>query len=290
MIGIISLLSLDLSNALINKEESYVKRTVHSAIAHTTDAVKEMSMDETDRVIVEKLRSQIDEEEIHGIEFADFGGVDDLETSKIEAHGFDKFKISGPEVQEMFHGALPGGALRNVESVSYEDELIAMPEVYGQGVGRYEAAHASWADRRITISKGSKDQSVEWILGEMLPHEVGHLNDWNNPRLPQRDRLHLIEVTLKRINSPDRFKSAYVEAISNADPKVEKTRKCKEYFAEIFSAYLSPTTRKLLPAADKKIIAEYLKKVDPKFSLKVADAKRNKVIAGAKNHTNNGKS
>ncbi len=290
MVSIIALLSLDLTNMLVTKDESYARKIVKSGILHVADTAKEMAMDETDQEVVKELRSQIEGREIHGIEFSDFGGVEELETPKVETEGFEKFKVSGLEIQKMVQEALPAGTLRNLESISYKDDFIPMPEVYGQAVGQYEAAHVSWTDRRMVVSKGSQDQSIEWILGEMLPHEVGHLNDWNNPRLAQKDRLHLMIQTLRRVNSPDRFKSSYVEAIQNTDPKVEKTRKCTEYFAEIFSAYLSPITRKLLPAADKKIISEYLKKVDPKFSLKTADAKRGKIIAAAGKTTNKGRS
>jgi hypothetical protein len=187
--------------------------------------------------------------------------------SVTRVEGFEEFSISNEIVRGIIEETLPKGFLRNVRAIRYRDTRRKMPLDYGENLGTsaIEAGHAIDRTRAIEITEGAKKSSKRWIAHNLIPHEVFHLEDANsNSLLTIDERIDLHRILIDRVKSPDRFKSAYVEAIKNTDKKLELKLKVGEYFAEIGATYLSPEYF-LLPEEDKELIRSFIAKIDPTF-------------------------
>ncbi len=204
------------------------------------------------------------------------------EATTTEVQGFEKFTLSNETVEAIIKETIPHGFLRNVKSIKYVDETKLMPSEYGKNLteGSVEAGNAR-SDGYIEITKGAQNASAHWIANDLILHEVFYLQDAvSNSLLTGDERVSLYKTLLDRIKSADRFKSEYVEAISNKDKSKELRYKIGEYFAEIGSTYLS-SDYYLLPEADKKIISGLISKVDPTFD-RLRALNRRRALIGEK--------
>lgn len=112
---------------------------------------------------------------------------------------------------------------------------------------------------RAEVGEDSSEQIWNTIL-----HEGGHAIDWIRAgNLSESEREELRKEVYARVQADDRYKSGYVEAITNKDKAVELSTKAIEYWAEIVEAYLTADPN--LPEADAKLVAKYLAKDDPNF-------------------------
>jgi hypothetical protein len=199
----------------------------------------------------------------------------------MQINGFEKFKISNETVEAVVNQTMPKGFARNISQISYRNYNSPLPLSYGvklmQSSG--EAAHASRFKKSIQVTKGAEASGKKWIVGEMLPHEMFHLQDWwSNSLLTADERIDLLKKIVERVKSPDRYKSEYVEGIENIDQKLKLLTRATEYFAEIGAAYVSEKYE-MLPQADRLIIKELIDKTDPDFDRAKALKKRGKLVA-----------
>lgn len=198
----------------------------------------------------------------------------------VRVKGFESFSLSNEVVESIIEETLPAGLARSIGEVSYVDIHKSMPLRYGMKLAEHseEAGSASTFRRKIEIVKGAKKSSISWFAHELLTHEAFHLGDMeSNLFLTVNERIEIYKKILDRVKSGDRFKSNYVESISNPDKRKEMREKVKEYFAEIGSTYLSPDYA-LLPEADRRIVEEFIAKIDPDFDRIEALNKRRKLI------------
>lgn len=169
-----------------------------------------------------------------------------------------------------------------VASIGFTDEKFEMHESYGaelqesQGAGT--AAGGTRAERTvITFWKGMKGHPSEQIWNGTLLHEVAHANDWDtDDQMEPAERTELKANVVARVQSEDRYRSPYVEAISNPDAAKELDIKAKEYWGEIVEAYLKGEA---LPTDDEALVKGFIAKSDPAFDRDAALAKRKDAIA-----------
>jgi hypothetical protein len=182
---------------------------------------------------------------------------------------------------------VPKGFAKNVREIAYEDRLVPMATVYGLD-GDVEAARAEINDRRIVFSKGIQLCSAEGVFNDVFLHETAHLNDYlDNDLLTAIERLELLNSIVTRLRSPDRYRSGYVEAISNDDNQTELRTKAKEYLAEIAGAYLR--NDQLLPEEDALVIKNLIAKTDPGFDRDQALSTRKVIIEAYEENSQNEK-
>ncbi len=179
-----------------------------------------------------------------------------------------------PTAREAFSASLdslPPSFLDNIEKISYRDELIPMRGEYGIP-GSVEAAHANPSTYEIVFSRGSQSYDP-FMLAITMDHEVCHLNAPDTHRgLNPNDRYVLYQRLLDRVQAPDRYRSSYVEAIKNADPKIELYRKASEYWAEICREYVGGSF--VFPTADRALVQSLIDKTDPGFKEEARDRRR----------------
>ena len=190
--------------------------------------------------------------------------------------------LSTEVMQDILKETLPHGCLDSISSIEYLDKDIKMPSRYGSNVGGDELAHLGRVQGRIILAKPCGDQFNETVVDEIITHEVGHGNDWiSNTHLTREQRIEIMESVMSRIASPDRYKSDYVETITNINETKRDSLKAEEYFAEIFSAYLS-TKYDTLPETDRAIISGLIKKLDSIFDREKALQKRQELLGQIK--------
>ncbi len=186
--------------------------------------------------------------------------------TKVE--GFSELGMSDEQIRAIITETIPKGFLRNIRAITYVDKRVEMPAIYGAKLSKSseQTGNASSSKKTIEIVKGAKKETKSWIAHNLIPHEIFHLQDPDsNSLLTVDERIDLYKKVMDRVKSPDRYKSGYVEAISNIDKRVQMERKVGEYFAEIGSVYLSPDYY-LLPNADKELIRDLIAKIDPNFN------------------------
>ena len=191
---------------------------------------------------------------------------------KVESAGF---KISEEQFLAMVD-TLPNGFIASVATINCTSEVVGISsEKYG--ITGFEVAHFSRNDREIVFSGASYDNTKESIL-EIFTHEYAHSVDWlSNYFLTTEDKIDLLQKIADRVLAEDRFKSSYVESIKSADINQEILVRAQEYFAEIVSAYLTDGFV-ALPEEDRKIVSDFIKKVDPNFDRESSLQKRKEIL------------
>ncbi len=173
---------------------------------------------------------------------------------------------------------LPNGWREDIESIEYKDE--EGPELTNYGLAGVRAAATTGKEKRgssIIYYRGSKGQKRRENLVNTLTHEVGHANDWERDvQLDAAGRAALKAAVTARVQAADRYRSGYVESINNADKAKELEDKAVEYWGEIVRVYLtSEDPSKDLTEADRKLVADYIKKTDKGFDrARAADCRR----------------
>lgn len=152
--------------------------------------------------------------------------------------GFDSFpRMTNSELRRTlendFSHLHPRWLYKNVSTYRYIDE-----EVIVKGHGRIAGA-AITKGLESTLYK-SEEQEVQIFKGigkeelpEILAHEIGHHNDWENTqRLPINERITFLEdVMYQFFDSTRRYSTPYIESFVGEDSQTY--RMLKEYWAEI---------------------------------------------------------
>ncbi|MBI3631956.1 MAG: hypothetical protein HY225_00710 [Candidatus Vogelbacteria bacterium] len=200
----------------------------------------------------------------------------DFETNiSIEKGGFN---IDKSTIEIILTETLPKGLVENINDIIYEDKLIPILDQYNKK-NVYEVAHTLRMPGQIIFSKGAVRAQPRYILGHAICHEAGHSADWlGNRRLSAEDRINLFKLVTARVQSGDRYKSVYVESITNKNKAEQVVDRSTEYFADIVAAWLSEDYGKLTQQ-DKNIVENVVIKIDPMFDRQKALNKRNKIIA-----------
>lgn len=192
----------------------------------------------------------------------------------------DSFRVDAETLKSGLM-TLPKEFLDAVSEIVYVDKTEKMPATYSSPDGMV-AARYSPLTKQITFFKSDvQTQDPEYVINELIIHELSHGNDFENSRLPLEDRIELLKLVTERINSPGRFKSAYVERLIKRGEDVAGVTKVREYFAEILATYLSNKYDKL-PDADRDLVKDFLTKMDKDFNREESLKRRNEIIKGFK--------
>ncbi|MFA5854458.1 MAG: hypothetical protein WC866_05260 [Patescibacteria group bacterium] len=176
-----------------------------------------------------------------------------------------------PERLHLILSTLPGGFVEgDVASIGFRDKKYKLDKSYGEelhrnaeGAATAEGGHGT-SGTRIVFWRGMKGHPSMKIWNGTLLHEVAHANDWRTDSdLSSEDRTALKAAVMARVAAEDRFKSPYVEAISNNDDDAQELEtKAVEYWAEIVEEYLKGG---VLPEADEELVQKHIAKQDPDF-------------------------
>ena len=200
---------------------------------------------------------------------------------------FDELRALDPEASperiRLILDTLPQGFVEGeVASIGFTDRKFEFDESYGaelheESEGAATAAGGTRAERAvITFWKGMKDSRSDGIWNATLLHEVAHANDWDNDhQMTAFERAELKAKVAIRVQADDRFRSDYVEAISNPDKLKELEIKAKEYWAEIVEEYLKGGT---LPAPDEALVKGFIASQDPEFDRDAALKARRQAV------------
>ncbi|MBI2057823.1 MAG: hypothetical protein HYT63_02475 [Candidatus Yanofskybacteria bacterium] len=128
----------------------------------------------------------------------------------------------------------------------------------------------------ITFFGITKKIPLEFII-QGLAHEISHANDWNSDHFAnQTEKVELLLKIGKRLQSGDRFKSEYVEAIGGFSQGQKNINQAIEYWAEICRQYFTDPTQ--LPAEDFVLVDSQVRKTDPTYNALVSSNKRAEII------------
>ncbi len=202
------------------------------------------------------------------------------ETLSMEVGNFEEVNVANDEIKNFLYKGYPEEWLAHISGVSFIPGDLDMPEEYGiketKQAGKprmvaYVTRRGELGGSTVMFSKEINNFFRE------VSHELGHANDWlARTDLSKNDRIELFYNVVKRVQSPDRFKSAYVESINNKDKYLELNLKTNEYWAEIIQVYFDNPTEAatLLAPDDYRLIEQYLKIAAPHLDLKAAALER----------------
>lgn len=195
----------------------------------------------------------------------------------IKYDSLDKFRLDTQDMSALVQDAIPEGFRYNLKSVAYVDTSLELPAAYGMPGSEYVAGTVGREGKTYFYKKANRVPTMD-IVKTYLPHEVGHSNDWGaNRLLTYPERVQLLANTLRRVQSPNRHKSNYVEAIHNRNPKVQLLNRATEYYADT-TAMGTSEEYWLLPEEDKQWVDELFKKMDPRFTRERARGAQRSVI------------
>lgn len=198
----------------------------------------------------------------------------------MEVGNFEAVDVPNEEIKNFLYKGYPEEWLAHISGVNFVPFDLDMPEVYGiketKGLGKphmvaYVEHRGQLGGSTVVFSKELKN------FFSSVSHELGHANDWlARTDLSNANRIALLYHVIGRVQSPDRFQSAYVESIKNPDQYEELQLKATEYWAEIVQAYFDDPAdaAKRLPAADYNLIQQFLGMVAPHSDLKQAALER----------------
>jgi len=176
----------------------------------------------------------------------------------------------------------PKEQLKEVEHFIFSKEYEKMPEQYGSNLSQsgHKAGQAEDFGRAVRVyfnkelygeNKDKLSKRLNAIqIAAVIFHEVGHCNSWiSDSEMSLIERLRMLKLITERVNSEDRFNSAYVEAIESPNGKKETQYiKATEYWAEICGKYFAaPEAFKTENPKDFKIVDEFIKKQSPGFDI-----------------------
>jgi hypothetical protein len=136
---------------------------------------------------------------------------------------------------------LPKGFRRNINTVRYKKikGRLDMSYFIPRGVAdntvsdNTAAGDANRHYGEINIYNTEPERDTErsltdrkqYVVNHILMHEIFHLEDWvSNDLLTVDEKIELYENIINRLKSPDRYKSGYVESISNPYPRRPRAR------------------------------------------------------------------
>ncbi len=166
--------------------------------------------------------------------------------SGVHIKGFENSPVLlSNELMQKAFDSLPPFLKEDVNSIEFKDESAEVPASYGISEGRVIAEHDGYGN--ITFYRDSQIKNFYSLVAGTLTHELAHRQDKRkNPNFSQegnlsQDELENLDKSLtERVESDDRFKSDYVEAINNVNYKRELSSKKTEWWAEGASEYHKP--------------------------------------------------
>src|SRR3989344_7480930 len=193
-----------------------------------------------------------------------------------EVGDFEEADASSKDIKSYLEKGYPKEWLSNVRGVRLVPFELDVPAEYGlkDAGGKGSAKVIAYVEKRGELGGSSIVFSKEIKnFFSATSHEMGHANDWlARTDLSDEYRINLLYNVVKRVESPDRFKSAYVESINNKDSGKQLMHKATEYFAEIVAEYLNnpkEAKTKLAPA-DLTLVEQHLKVSATNFNLEQA--------------------
>lgn len=208
--------------------------------------------------------------------------------SQIES-GFDNTTIAGFENADKYpqlsqedwrlflEGGLPKGVSHSVEAITYatDPDYTEVGDIQGQMTAISQENGINY------FEPPGREQYTSQFLHNVT-HEVAHCADmFSNELLTDHERLELLDAVIQRMNKPDSYYSQYIGKIEQGlqqidEGKSETVFKATEYFAEIFRAYMYEQDH--LPEEDKKIVEQFVQKMDPSFDSGQAEIYRQHVL------------
>lgn len=134
---------------------------------------------------------------------------------------------------------------------------------------------------KVVFWQTAHKDSFHYVMST-IHHEMGHVNDWTDERLPYMDRLELLVKISRRIGARDRFHSSYVESIHGDNHFAVSYDRATEYWAEICMQYFDDATQ--LHIKDFAIVDDYVHKIDPNYNWKNGNTARAAVLAEIISH------
>lgn len=168
--------------------------------------------------------------------------------------------VTEEKIKEFLDKVYPkGSASRSIASIEFvrENEIIGQTQILGRAVTRSVSSMSAGAvgEERTPIKINTPVEGINAdSFFDILRHEVGHTVSWaSSLELSNAERIQMILDVYGRINSDDRYISAYVEGIDvgkienynvptsnygDAEKKqITDYIKCGEYWAEIHREY-----------------------------------------------------
>lgn len=188
-----------------------------------------------------------------------------------------------PELVKEVLKTLPQSWLKEVALITYLDkknEAVVNEETgEKQELVAHHQSKGGKDSSEIYFFQGAKTKEPDRLLF-LLIYECAHANNWRNRAdLTLGQRISLLCETIKRAESPDRFKEPFIESIKYKDKKGEIAKKSVEYWAALCMWTLVEPENDSFPASHKKLALDYFKLTDPKFNITKAAKARNKIIA-----------
>lgn len=208
------------------------------------------------------------------------------ETSDILLYGHTKLiKVDAKEFKEFLSTTYPKGWVDNeVSSITQSDERKPLGEKYGGAKhATVAAAYIREGERgKIKFYDVTLTNSPSHLLRDVLPHELGHGNDWlSDQEMTYEERLDLQLAVAERLSADDRFQSSYVESIQNDNPQAERCLKALEYWAEICGQYFNDPSK--LHYNDYELVNNCVKAGDPDYDENAANEVRNNFLESLDN-------
>ena len=183
------------------------------------------------------------------------------ELKGINAEKLKKIGIDVETVQSTLNN-LPEQWRKKIGSISGEEKIEKIPERYGLALTK--EGYLTGAMAEYNYQTGITDITFfkcpgGWLKKDfqlLLLHETGHANDWRARYRNVPERINMMYENLKRVKSPDRFRSGYVESIKNPDKQIESSLKTVEYWAEIVKQYFSD--KEQLSNKDQELVKQFM--------------------------------
>lgn len=194
-------------------------------------------------------------------------------------------KLDAKTVRRIILETYPKSWNQEIESVVYKNSAdVKSPYTDSKGSSLSVLA---WCEggggskkSKIVFFNGIKTTGIEYVNHTLL-HESAHAAmDWvRSATMSSVERADMALAVAERLRSKDRYKSSYVEKISNPDKQTELYTKAVEYVAEISSQYARDATK--LHIKDFQLVDSQIHKTDPQFNWKDAKQRRDQLIAQA---------
>lgn len=188
-------------------------------------------------------------------------------------------EISAEQLRQILAETYPRGWVKDeVSEIKQENR----PHLIG-----YLPASKKLADRRALATCSHEEDKPNTIvfydvsfqqspraLVDALGHEIAHSNDWETDDSVPASTLEALERAITdRLTAPDRFRSSYVESISQTE-KIE--HKKEEYWAEICAQYLEDAT--VLSVTDFELVDNFVRSTDPQFNWRESAERRVEIL------------
>lgn len=188
-----------------------------------------------------------------------------------------------PSIVKEILKTLPPSWTKEVALITYLDKPseIILNEKTNKKV-ELVAYHQSRGKEKLSeiyFFQGAKKRKVDQLL-YLLLFEYAHANNWRSRcDLSLDQRISLFYETIRRLESPDRYRDPlFIEAIKYREKEQEIVKKAVEYWAAICMWTLAGPESNFISEADKKLVFDYLKLTDPEFDPVKAAQSRDKII------------